>query len=202
MIHDHVFLCPVAKVPSATYMTLEGHSPMMTVPSNSTMEDATAAVRDTSHRIIHTVIPGQWEIAKLCELSIESVTIDRIVGRKASRRVEGRLSPADFVIKWPFVVTNIVTNPMGSLHGGVSAYLIDQLSTLHAVMLTPQHASIDVHLTYLHSLPLGMKGTVATRVERIGGRVLFMAAEILDDQERVCVRGAVTKSIGTTAAKL
>ncbi|RZC34019.1 4HBT domain containing protein, partial [Asbolus verrucosus] len=76
------------------------------------------------------------------------------------------------------------TNPMGGLHGGMSATLVDTLSTfalmskLGEIGPNARHVSVDIHMSYLKGAKVGDEILIEAGVVRSGKSVAFLEAEI------------------------
>lgn len=169
---------------SATY-------PRFQLQPNCTVDEVTAAVRAACRHVVTTVIQDQLAWLEDCQFSPDRISVSRITG--VNQKTAATMT--DFLIHWPLVVGGKVLNRHGTLHGGVAAYLIDQLTTLHAILMNPHHVSTDLHLTYLKALKRGESCTVVTRIVRCGKTLVFLDAEIVDAQGAVCIKGSHTKAV-------
>ncbi|KAJ3641237.1 hypothetical protein Zmor_027752 [Zophobas morio] len=88
-------------------------------------------------------------------------------------------------------------NPLGGLHGGVSATLVDCISTYALMSQTGvPGVSVDIHLTYLKGARLDDVVVVEGRVEKVGKTLAFVEAEIKHKATgEVLVKGLHTKFV-------
>jgi acyl-coenzyme A thioesterase 13 len=81
-----------------------------------------------------------------------------------------------------FKVEEIHTNPMGGLHGGMSATLVDTLSTytLTATLGRPKVSSvtIDMHVSYLKGAKVGDEILINANMVKTGKSMAFFEVEI------------------------
>ncbi|KAI9219909.1 HotDog domain-containing protein [Blastocladiella britannica] len=93
-------------------------------------------------------------------------------------------------------------NINGTLHGGMSATLVDIVSSL-AIAARGYHStgvSVDIHTTYLAAPPVGTPLRITASADRIGGTLAFTRVEIehlVKGTERweLAVRGSHTKYV-------
>ncbi|CAH1381212.1 unnamed protein product [Tenebrio molitor] len=71
------------------------------------------------------------------------------------------------------------TNPMGGLHGGMSATLLDCIST-YALMskLGKPGVSVDIHISYLKGAKVGDEILIDANVVKTGKSLAFLEVEI------------------------
>ena len=106
-------------------------------------------------------------------------------GRWKAVRVEGGKSE----MTWS--PTPDMANPIGNVHGGVIATLIDEV-TGSAVMSLIEAASaptVSMHVEYLHPVPIGGNFTAFGEVARIGRAMAIVDGRILDEDGKVLARG-------------
>ena len=93
-----------------------------------------------------------------------------------------------------------VCNPLGNLHGGCSATLIDEISTLALQALDKarrQGVSVSLTTDYLAAAPHGATVLIEGRCHKVGRTLAFTSAEIRDKHSgRVYVRGSHVKFVG------
>ncbi|RZC32281.1 4HBT domain containing protein, partial [Asbolus verrucosus] len=90
-------------------------------------------------------------------------------------------------------------NPMGGLHGGMSATLLDCVSS-YALMSkdgpTFRHVSVDIYLNYLKTAKINDDLLIDASVVKRGDQLAFLQAEIKNKTTGdVLVKCANTKSI-------
>uniref|UniRef100_A0AC35U9L3 4HBT domain-containing protein n=2 Tax=Rhabditophanes sp. KR3021 TaxID=114890 RepID=A0AC35U9L3_9BILA len=86
-------------------------------------------------------------------------------------------------------VTEELTNPFGSLHGGCSATLIDIVTTL-ALIAHPKCApgvSVDLHVSYLAGAKIGETIIVEGSVLKSGNKVAFTEGKIYNKSNNALV---------------
>ncbi|XP_067677915.1 acyl-coenzyme A thioesterase 13-like [Haliotis asinina] len=79
------------------------------------------------------------------------------------------------------VVSPELSNPRGSLHGGVAATLVDIVSTW-AVMTTGEKkpgVSVDLSISFLKAAPTGEPILIDARTLRVGKTLAFLTVDIL-----------------------
>ena len=112
---------------------------------------------------------------------------------------EVRHNKEDGSLYWPFVATDTICNHRGTLHGGSASTLIDALSSLHARAVLPgDHATVDLHLSFLRAMPRGTKGVVRTSIVKAGKTMLFLRGDVTSpDGSLVYVLGTHAKAMLT-----
>ncbi|CEF67730.1 Acyl-coenzyme A thioesterase 13 [Strongyloides ratti] len=100
-------------------------------------------------------------------------------------------------VKIEMEVTDELTNPGGTLHGGCSATLIDCITTF-ACIATPQQkpgVSVDMTISYLSSAKPGDTIILEGNVLRLGKRIAFTEGSIyLKENNSLIVKGLHTKA--------
>jgi uncharacterized protein (TIGR00369 family) len=87
--------------------------------------------------------------------------------------------------------TQDMANPFGSVHGGIIATVIDEL-TGAAVISSIQAGSaptVSMNVEYLHAIPIGGTYTGVGEVVRMGRAVAIADARILNAEGKVLARG-------------
>lgn len=100
------------------------------------------------------------------------------------------------------IVDEAVLNPAGSLHGGVLYLLADVCAyagLLSRLADDREAVTHDIHVSVMRSVALGSKLNVASKVERMGRRLCFIAVTVDVDGELVAT-ARVTKSLIVTQA--
>ncbi|KJE94735.1 thioesterase superfamily member 2 [Capsaspora owczarzaki ATCC 30864] len=102
-----------------------------------------------------------------------------------------------------FKLTEHHTNRMGNLHGGLSATIVDIVTTLACVSKTNHPGvSTDLNVTYLNPATVGDTIRIEASVIKAGGRLAFTAADILRNHDNVIVaHGRHTKYMAGGAHK-
>jgi uncharacterized protein (TIGR00369 family) len=84
-----------------------------------------------------------------------------------------------------------MANPFGSVHGGIIATLIDEV-TGAAVISSIEAGSaptVSLNVEYLHAIPIGGNYTVVGEIVRMGRAMAIADARILSDEGKVLARG-------------
>ena len=104
--------------------------------------------------------------------------------------------------EWELTVGKQVTNPMGALHGGCIATLVDIFGTA-AIALSAPECGVASSLSVQYVASAAMKTTVAWTAEIVkrGKRLVVVEVTARDRKGRLVARGCVTKTL-RGAAKL
>jgi uncharacterized protein (TIGR00369 family) len=84
-----------------------------------------------------------------------------------------------------------MANPFGSVHGGIVATVIDEV-TGAAVMSTIEAGSaptVSLNVEYLHAIPIGGTYTAFGEIVRRGRAMAIADGRILDEEGKVLARG-------------
>jgi uncharacterized protein (TIGR00369 family) len=84
-----------------------------------------------------------------------------------------------------------MANPFGTVHGGIVATVIDEL-TGAAVMSSIESDSaptVSMTVEYLHAIPIGGTYTGVGEIVRMGRAMAIADARILDEEGKVLARG-------------
>ena len=84
-----------------------------------------------------------------------------------------------------------MANPFGSVHGGIIATVIDEL-TGAAVMSSIESGSaptVSMTVEYLHAIPIGGTYTGVGEIVRMGRAMAIADARILNEEGKVLARG-------------
>jgi acyl-coenzyme A thioesterase 13 len=92
------------------------------------------------------------------------------------------------------------TNPGGTLHGGLSAVLVDNVSTL-ALALPDEDfkfgVSVDMNLSYIKAAAIGQEILIDAKVLKRGRTLAFLEVELRNKETNdLLVKGSHTKFIG------
>ena len=73
-------------------------------------------------------------------------------------------------------------NLYGYLHGGITAFLVDMLTSLHLIAATGRagHVSASLHISYLRPVPIGRQVVVRTTILSTGKRAAFLACRFTE----------------------
>ena len=84
-----------------------------------------------------------------------------------------------------------MANPFGSVHGGIVATVIDEV-TGAAVMSSMESGTaptVSLHVEYLHAIPIGGTYTAVGEIVRRGRAMAIVDGRILNEEGKVLVRG-------------
>jgi uncharacterized protein (TIGR00369 family) len=84
-----------------------------------------------------------------------------------------------------------MANPFGSVHGGLIATVIDEV-TGAAVMSSIEAGSaptVSLNVEYLHPIPIGGTYTVVGEIVRMGRAMAIVDARILNEEGKLLARG-------------
>jgi len=92
------------------------------------------------------------------------------------------------------------SNRGGFLHGGMTAFLVDVLST-GALMTHPKSpppgVSVNINLSYMKAAPIGEEILIKASTDKVGGRLAFLSVNIFNKKTGDIVATAShTKFIG------
>eukprot|EP00331_Platyophrya_macrostoma_P011051 CAMPEP_0176407904 /NCGR_PEP_ID=MMETSP0127-20121128/1659_1 /TAXON_ID=938130 /ORGANISM="Platyophrya macrostoma, Strain WH" /LENGTH=123 /DNA_ID=CAMNT_0017787139 /DNA_START=88 /DNA_END=456 /DNA_ORIENTATION=- len=110
------------------------------------------------------------------------VHMDEVFAKYRSLRIAGVEGPDisdKNCIVWPLTLTDQLGNVHGSLHGGVAAYLVDAITSIHLFLHDGRrsHVSVNLSLHYMKPVPLGEEVVLKTKISSVGGKVAFLEAE-------------------------
>lgn len=91
-----------------------------------------------------------------------------------------------------FLVRPDMCNPMGTLHGGVAASMMDDLlgATVFAVSNGGVYASVNLNVDYLEAVPQGQTVSVRTELIRSGSRIMHLNCYLYDAAGRLAAKAA------------
>jgi uncharacterized protein (TIGR00369 family) len=84
-----------------------------------------------------------------------------------------------------------MANPLGSVHGGIVATVIDEV-TGAAVMSSIESGTaptVSMNVEYLHAIPIGGTYTAVGEIVRMGRAMAIADARILNEEGKVLARG-------------
>jgi uncharacterized protein (TIGR00369 family) len=84
-----------------------------------------------------------------------------------------------------------MANPFGSVHGGIIATVVDEV-TGAAVTSSIEAASaptVSLNVEYLHAIPIGGTYTVLGEIARMGRAMAIVDARIIDEEGKLLARG-------------
>lgn len=108
--------------------------------------------------------------------------MDAMLSQYRKLRVDGIEGPDNsdkFTIVWPLTFSEQLGNVHGTLHGGIAAYLVDSITSIHLFLQDGRrsHVSVNLSLNYMRPVPLGCEVAVKTKVASVGGKLAFLEAE-------------------------
>lgn len=83
-------------------------------------------------------------------------------------------------IEWPFTFKDKLCNAHKSLHGGIQAFVVDTVTSIHLTLVTGgnrNHVSVELGLQYVRPVPLNEVVVLRTIVQSVGKNLAFMKAE-------------------------
>lgn len=94
-------------------------------------------------------------------------------------------------IAMEFTIRDEMTNPVGILHGGIAAAMIDDMigATILSLGRTSFYASINLVVDYLSSAKSGDIVTAKTRIVRLGRNVINAECVLQHSNEKLIARG-------------
>ena len=108
------------------------------------------------------------------------------------RWLKGVLKEADEgSITMEFTIRDEMTNPVGILHGGIAAAIIDDMigATIFSLGRTSFYTSINLVVDYLSSVKSGAIVTAKTKIIRPGRNVINAECILQRSNERLIARG-------------
>jgi uncharacterized protein (TIGR00369 family) len=92
-------------------------------------------------------------------------------------------------VSW--VPTPDMANPVGNVHGGLVATIVDEVTGMAVISMLEAGSAptVSLHVDYLHAVPIGPTYTVVGEVVRIGRAVAVADARISDAEGKVLARG-------------
>ncbi|PWJ60310.1 uncharacterized protein (TIGR00369 family) [Dyadobacter jejuensis] len=102
-------------------------------------------------------------------------------------------------MKVAFVVRRDMTNPMGILHGGIAAAILDDVigTMVYALGRPFAFTSVNLNCDFLHAARLGESITAHAFVVREGKNIIHVEGEIVSQDNKIIAKCA-TNMIQTT----
>jgi acyl-coenzyme A thioesterase 13 len=121
----------------------------------------------------------------------EGNTFDSVLKMKLISVVPGDL-------KCEMTITEQHTNRYGNLHGGVTASLVDNVSTLSLMSAElPPGVSTDLNVTYLRPASIGDTVIIDAKCLKKGRTLAFLTVDITNKESgKLIAQGRHTKFIG------
>jgi uncharacterized protein (TIGR00369 family) len=85
-----------------------------------------------------------------------------------------------------------MANPVGNVHGGLVATMIDEVAAMAVISAIDRRASVptvSLHVDFLHGIAIGATYRALGEVVRVGRAVAVADARIVDADDRVLARG-------------
>lgn len=116
-----------------------------------------------------------------------------------SRWLNGTLLDVKYgYLKVQFVVREDMTNPMGILHGGIAATILDEMAGANVYLMGRENAFTTVNLNcdYLHSAKIGEVIVAESKVIRAGNNIVHCEA-VITNADGLIVAKCATNLIKT-----
>jgi uncharacterized protein (TIGR00369 family) len=84
-----------------------------------------------------------------------------------------------------------MANPFGSVHGGIIATVIDELTGAAIISSIDAESAptVSMNVEYLHAIPIGGTYKGVSEVVRVGRAMAIADARIIDEEGKVLARG-------------
>ncbi|KAF6032094.1 ACOT13 [Bugula neritina] len=107
------------------------------------------------------------------------------------------ISAGEGTCKCKMVVEEHHVNKMKTLHGGMTATLVDSVSTMALVCTEPYlpGVSVDLSVSYLRGAPLGEEITIDAKALKIGKNLSFLTVDVTDSKGKLIAQGKHTKFV-------
>lgn len=96
----------------------------------------------------------------------------------------------DGFVEVEFTVTTNLSNPMGVLHGGAAAAIMDDIVGMMIFMLNREYAYVSINLNcdFLNPAPLGTVLRAQAKVIRAGKTVIHCEAKIINQEGKIIAK--------------
>lgn len=96
----------------------------------------------------------------------------------------------DGFVEVEFTVTTNLSNPMGVLHGGAAAAIMDDIVGMMIFMLNREYAYVSINLNcdFLNPAPLGTVLRAQAKVIRAGKTVIHCEAKITNQEGKIIAK--------------
>ena len=90
-----------------------------------------------------------------------------------------------------FTVRKEMTNPMGILHGGISALIMDEVigATVHTLNRDTFFTSVNLGVDFLRSVPTGAKVIAKSEIVRAGKTIVNAECKIYNEEGTIIAKG-------------
>ncbi|CAG2065631.1 unnamed protein product [Timema podura] len=97
------------------------------------------------------------------------------------------------------VVAEEHQNTFGTLHGGFTATVVDEVSTLALMTTGSGHpgVSVDLNVSYMKAANLGDKILIDAKTLKAGKRLAFLEVEIKKESGELIAKGSHTKFVSS-----
>ena len=94
-------------------------------------------------------------------------------------------------LTFSFVVRNEMTNPAGTLHGGVIAAMMDDVmgATMFTLPASSFKVSINLNVDFLYAAKEGDKVFARTQVVKNGARIVNITCDLTNEAGKVLAKG-------------
>jgi uncharacterized protein (TIGR00369 family) len=84
-----------------------------------------------------------------------------------------------------------MANPYGSVHGGIIATIVDEVTgaAVTSAIESATAPTVSLNVEYLHAIPIGGTCTVLGEVVRMGRAMAIVDARIVNEEGKLLVRG-------------
>ncbi len=95
-------------------------------------------------------------------------------------------------LKVEFTVRKDMTNPLGALHGGMYALIIDEVigATVYALNTTNIFVSVNLNVDYLSAAHLGEKIIAESKIVRQGKTIINGECRIYNEKGEIIAKGS------------
>ncbi len=101
------------------------------------------------------------------------------------------VSMEDGRVEMSWTPTTDMANPFGSVHGGIIATLIDEVTgaALVSTIESPTAPTVSLNVEYLYAIPTGASYTAVGEIVRRGRALAIVDARIMNEEGKVFARG-------------
>ena len=106
--------------------------------------------------------------------------------------LQGTLLAADEgTLTFEFTVRKDMTNPMGILHGGISALIMDEVigATVHTLNRDVFYTSVNLGVDFLKAVPVGGKITAKATIIRPGKTIINAECQLMNTDGVIIAKG-------------
>jgi uncharacterized protein (TIGR00369 family) len=84
-----------------------------------------------------------------------------------------------------------MANPFGSVHGGIIATVIDEVTGAAVISSVDAESAptVSMNVEYLHAIPIGGTYSAVGEIVRVGRAMAIADARIIDQEGKVLARG-------------